>query len=111
MLLVAALMLLTLSEDSAAFAQRGRGRQQGASQKGSRRQGPEPVFHTDVPNRLLDMTLARPTGRSVTVVVTVLVGPASAAAGEAPATSRNARAIAALKLFDAVMACLLPPWR
>ncbi len=69
-LFVAALMLLTLSDSSAAFAQGGRGRQQRDSQKGSRRQGPAAVFHTDVPKRLLDTTLARPTDRSVTVVVT-----------------------------------------
>ncbi len=69
-LFVAALMLLTLSDSSAVFAQGGRGRQQRDSQKGSRRQGPTAVFHTEVPKRLLDTTLARPTDRSVTVVVT-----------------------------------------
>lgn len=53
-----------------ALAQRNGERRQGGPQKGSNRQGPEHVFHTNVPERLLDVTLARPTDHSVTVAVT-----------------------------------------
>jgi hypothetical protein len=56
--------------NNAQFAQGGGGRRQGGPQRSSNRQGPESGFHTNVPNRLLDITLARPTDQSVTVVVT-----------------------------------------
>lgn len=69
--LVALLVLCALPDTQFTYAQVGRGRRfQEKLQRGSRRQGPEPVFHTEVPERLLDVTLARPTDRSVTVVVT-----------------------------------------
>ena len=69
--LIAALTLSVLPCVQSAFAQGGLGRRsQERPQRGSHRQGPEPVFHTEVPDRLLDVTLARPTDQSVTVVVT-----------------------------------------
>ena len=69
--LVALLMLCVPPETQFAYAQGGRGRRfQENLQRGSHRQGPEPVFHTDVPERLLDVTLARPTDQNVTVVIT-----------------------------------------
>ncbi|TWU39784.1 metallophosphoesterase family protein [Novipirellula artificiosorum] len=68
--LVALLLSSILPDAQPAFAQAGGGRRQGGPQKGSNRQESEHLFHTDVPERLLDVTLARPTDQSITVVVT-----------------------------------------
>ena len=71
MWLIAAILVPVPPNVQSAFAQgRGGRSSQERPQKGSYRQGPAPIFHTDVPERLLDVTLARPTDRSVTVVVT-----------------------------------------
>jgi len=69
--MVVALILFMPPTTQSSFAQGGGGRRsQEKPQRGTHPQGPEPVFHTDVPERMLDVTLARPTDRSVTVVVT-----------------------------------------
>jgi len=68
--LIAFVLSCMLTDTRTIFAQGDRVSREGGGQRGSHPQGPEPVFHTDVPQRALDVTLARPTDHSVTVVVT-----------------------------------------
>ena len=65
----ASLLLLMQLDASFSFAGNGRESRSQSPRQNSDHPTPEHVFHTDVPERLFDVTLARPTDRSVTVVV------------------------------------------